>query len=97
MILRILGVSAALLLAGCSSVPSLHGLFAYDRDEEMQSPADPAMAVAAAPVPAPAEDWCKTSSTTTRDRAAADGFDAATQDRMAAQAYQQCVTLGRQN
>ena len=99
MIFRIICVSATLLLAGCSSVPSLHSLFSYDRDQQMQDTTDPVAAVVAAPVPAPvqSDDWCKTAAVTVRNRAANDGFDAATQDRLALQAYQQCAALGGQN
>jgi len=98
MIFRILGVSAALLLAGCSSVPSLHSLLTLDDDQQMQVPADPVISsVAAAPAPALADDWCKNVATNTRNRAGADGFDTPTQDRMALQAYQQCTALGGQN
>lgn len=78
MIFRILGLSSVLLLAGCSSLPSLHGLFTYDRDEAVQVSAAPDAPAMTVPAPVPADDWCKTNAATARSRAVADGFDAPT-------------------
>jgi hypothetical protein len=97
MIFRILGVSAALLLAGCSSLPSLDSLLTFDHDPEVQASADPAVAPAATPPPAMGGDWCKTAATTARNRSAADGFDTATQETQAQQVYRQCVALNGLN
>ena len=89
---RLPGLCAlCLFAAGCSSLPSLHSLVSFDRD-----PPDPAVVAAAPPaVPAPPppaqaaagqpDEWCM--------RVAANGFDAATQDRMTVQSYRQCATL----
>lgn len=102
MILRIFCVSATLLLAGCSDLPSLDSLLTFKDDGDAQTfgaaaPTDPGVVMAAAPAPAPADDWCKNAAANARNRASADGFDAATQDRLAAQIYRQCTAFSVQN
>lgn len=81
----------AALCAGCSALPSL---FAPANEDP-----DPATAAAVAPpVPGaqpPAEQFCARVAAGVQARAMADGFDAATQERMRQQAYRQCaVTPG---
>ena len=93
---RILGCAAALLLSGCSSLPSMDSLLTFNHDEAAQDAFAPAAEVtAAAPVPAapPAGDMCKNAAANARTQAAADGFDAATQDRMAQQGYVHCTLV----
>jgi hypothetical protein len=96
---RIACLSAALFLAGCSGLPSMHSLLTFDRDEEA-APAPMAQADAvAAPAPAPAaaqpDNWCNSVAANARAQAAANGFDAATQDRMTQNALRQCVAMNQ--
>lgn len=93
-----------LLAAGCSAPP--YSLLRFDRQSTTQPAAaatQPAAAVAqpvavpaqpaAAPEPPPADDWCARLAANTRARAAADGFDTATQERMTQQSFRQCAML----
>lgn len=99
---RHLGICAlCLCAAGCSSLPSLHSLLSFDRDQP-----DPVVAAAAAPVPvapppatpaaAQPDEWCMRVAANDRAQAAANGFDTATQDRMTVQSYRQCAALKAQ-
>ena len=92
---RIACLSAALFLAGCSGLPSMHSLLTFDRDEEAApAPMAQAEAVAApAPIPAAPDDWCNRVAANARASAAADGFDTATQDRMMQSAQRQCLAM----
>ena len=93
---RIVCLSAALLLSGCSSLPSMHSLLTFDRDEEAE--AIPVAQAAPAAMPAAAaqpENWCNGVAANARADAAAKGFDAATQDRMTQNALRQCVAMSQ--
>lgn len=96
---------ACLALAGCTDAQWNHALNytgmgesdAADADvaPEPQAPARPSQAAAApqpmTAMPAPANsDFCK--SLATQD-ATANGFDPATQQRVLAQSYQQCLAI----
>ena len=87
---RLFGLCAALFFtAGCSR---LTGLF-HSPDEDAPPPA---MAVTAEPAPMPetgTADWCTRVAANARAAAARDGFDAATQERMAQQTLRQCVAM----
>jgi hypothetical protein len=82
------------VLAGCSSV---RGLLAF---EDQTPPAAAEMDAApadVAPAAAPADSmaqWCQRVAATARRDAAASGFDSATQERLAAQNYRQCLAMG---
>lgn len=94
---RIVCLSAALLLSGCSSLPSMHSLLTFDHDEEAQAMPGADAAIVAVPAAAPAaampDDWCNRVAADARASAAADGFDTATQDRMAQSAQRQCLAM----
>ena len=93
MIFRVLGLCALLLFtAGCSGLPSLHSLVTFDKDPPA---AEPAAYVAPPPEPAAPDDFCARAAADTHARAAADGFDTATQNRMTQQSFQQCVALNQ--
>jgi hypothetical protein len=88
--------SIVFCLSACSS---LDGLLTFARSPA----ADPEPTVAVAPQPVPqvaAADaataqnaWCVAAATADVTRAASDGFDTATQQRMATTTYQQCVAM----
>jgi hypothetical protein len=87
-------LSMLVLLAGCGS---LRGLLEYPGHDPAPVPV---AAAAPAPAPAPAQpaapqpdEWCLHVAANDRAQAAANGFDAATQDRVTAQSYRQCVAL----
>jgi len=85
---RIPGLCALLLFtAGCSSLPSL-----FTRAAPVAAQPAPD---SPAPVPAtpPSDGWCQRIAANTRAQAAADGFDAATQERMSQQSFQQCTAM----
>ncbi|MCX7281265.1 MAG: hypothetical protein NTX21_06885 [Alphaproteobacteria bacterium] len=93
---------ACLALAGCTDAQWNHALnyggMGEDAEPEMadapQAPARATAHISAAPQPmaaAPANsDFCR--SVATQD-ATANGFDPATQQRVLAQSYQQCLTI----
>jgi len=96
---RLSGLAAlCLFAAGCSS---MHSLLAFDRPPP--APIVAAAPVAVAPVPAAPEpaaarpdEWCVRVAANDRAQAGANGFNAATQDRMTLQSYQQCAALKAQ-
>ena len=93
MTFRILGFSALLLFtASCYGLPSLHSLVTFDKDPPA---AEPAAYAAPLPEPAAPDDFCSRAAADTRAKAAADGFDTATQNRMVQQSFQQCVAMGQ--
>ena len=96
---RIACLSAALLLSGCSGLPSMHSLLTFDRDEDAGAVPMAQAAAVAMPAPAPAaaapDDWCAKVAANARAEAAARGFDAATQDRMTQTAQRQCVAMNQ--
>jgi hypothetical protein len=83
-----------LFAAGCSSV---HGLLFFDRDRPdpvaAVAPAIPVAPAPAEPVSAQPDEWCMHVAANDRAQAVADGFDAATRDRVTLQSYQQCAML----
>ncbi len=83
----ILSIPLLACCAGCSSLPSL---FATNDDAP-----DSAMTAAMAPtVPQaqyPVKQFCARVAANAQAKAGADGFDAATQDRMRQQSYRQCA------
>jgi hypothetical protein len=87
-------LSILVLLAGCGS---LRGLLEYPEREPAPTPVAREAASVPVPVPAPAasqaDEWCLHVAANERAQAAAGGFDAATQDRVTTQSYQQCVAL----
>lgn len=92
---RIFCLSASLLLAGCSGLPSMHSLLTFDSDSDAGAiPVAEAQAAAApAPVPAKPDNWCSNVAANARADAASNGFDAATQDRMMQNSLRQCVAM----
>ena len=90
----IAAVFAGLLLCGCST---WDGALSYVGLGESDQDAQPAAAPTAS-VPAPAsptqgstpDDWCRQISRAASEEAAGEGRDAATQQRKADTAYQQC-------
>ena len=82
------------LAAGCSGFSGADRLFG-SRPQAAAMPEEPA-AIAAAPIPPPpADDFCARVAATARAKAVADGFDAATQERMRQQSFQQCAAMGQ--
>ena len=88
---------AGLLLSGCSDM-GWDGAMSYvglgPSDQPAQ--AEPATAEAAPAMPAqtnPADTWCRTVATRDAQTAARNGFDAATQERVAATSYRQCIQI----
>ncbi len=92
---RIFCLSASLLLAGCSSLPSMHSLLTFDSDSDAGAVpvAETQAAAAPAPVPARPDNWCSGVAANARAAAASNGFDAATQDRMMQNSLRQCVAM----
>ncbi len=90
---RPIGLCALLFLtSGCSSLPSLHSLLAFDGDETETAQAAPAAPIIVPAAPA-GDEWCRRIAASSRAQAVASGFDAATQERMAQQSYQQCMAM----
>jgi hypothetical protein len=79
------------LAAGCSSMRSM--LAFQDSAPGAQEAAVPVAAPQAAQ-PEPMAQWCQRVAANARNRASASGFDGATQDRIAAQEYRQCLAMG---
>jgi hypothetical protein len=92
---RIFCLSVSLLLAGCSSLPSMHSLLTFDADDAPASVAAAQPAAAPAPVAAQPDNWCNSVAANRRAAAAAHGFDAASQDRMMRNTLRQCVAMTR--
>jgi hypothetical protein len=90
---RIFCLSASLLLAGCSGLPSMHSLLTFDSDSDAVPVAETQAAAAPAPVPAKPDNWCSNVAANARADAASNGFDAATQDRMMQNSLRQCVAM----
>ena len=90
---RIFCLSASLLLAGCSGLPSMHSLLTFDSDAGAVPVAEAQAAAAPAPVPAQPDNWCSNVAANARADAASNGFDAATQDRMMQNSLRQCVAM----
>ena len=86
----IVAIAAALLLTGCSDMPD--NLFSFDSPQEEA-------AAPAAPQAAPQQQTAAVSPNDSLCRAAAqqdatgNGFDQATQQRVAQQSYAQCIAL----
>jgi hypothetical protein len=81
-------------VAGCAGMGDLLA-FNDGAPEAAQDAAQTDVTPVAAP-PAmgePAPQWCQRVAAKARGDAAAGGFDAATQDRMAAQSYRQCLAM----
>ena len=75
----------------------MHSLLSYGGDEDVGAEVSATAISEPAPAPVqalPAQDVCRGVAANTRARAAADGFDAATQDRMTQQSLTQCAAMG---
>jgi hypothetical protein len=100
MIFRIARICSLLLLTtGCSSLPSMNSLFQFGPADDAAGAELPADAAPPPVIVAPASghaEWCQRIGANARAQSAADGFDAATQDRMARQAQSQCAAMATQ-
>jgi hypothetical protein len=90
---RIFCLSASLLLAGCSGLPSMDSLLTFDSDDAPPAIAEAQPAAVPAPAASQPDNWCTKVAANRRAAAAADGFDAATQDRMMQNSLRQCVVM----
>ena len=88
---------AGLLLSGCSDMGwdgamSYIGLGSSNNPAQTETAAAEA-APAAPPRADPADAWCRKVATQDGQTAARNGFDAATQERVATTSYRQCIQI----
>ncbi len=83
----------ALLLPGVAGCSSMRGLLAFGDAAPAETQVIAAPAATPADAPRLPVDWCQRVAAQARSTAAASGFDAATQERLAAQNLRQCMAM----
>lgn len=83
-----------LLLATVSGCSSINRVLSFDDPAPAPQQAEPSPVAPPVAQTDASEQFCRRVSASSRADAAAGGFDAATQDRIALQNYQQCLAIG---